>query len=36
LQAERDPRNRFWKQWWIIGEALRRARFSRKAQQLPR
>ena len=33
LQAARDPRNRFWKQWWILGETLRGFRLARKRRQ---
>jgi GT2 family glycosyltransferase len=34
LEAARDPRNRLWKQWWLLGEKLRELRFARRA--LPR
>jgi GT2 family glycosyltransferase len=34
LEAQRDPRNRFWKQWWIVGETLRRVRLNRKERLL--
>ena len=33
LEAERDPRNRFWKQWWMLGETLRQARLNRKERR---
>lgn len=29
LDAARDPRNRFWKQWWLLGESLRALRHAR-------
>jgi GT2 family glycosyltransferase len=32
LDAARDPRNRLWKQWWLLGERLRGLRISRKAR----
>jgi GT2 family glycosyltransferase len=32
LQAGRDPRDRFWKAWWLLGERLRGFRMSRKAR----
>jgi GT2 family glycosyltransferase len=32
LGAARDPRNRFWKGWWILGETLRGLRLSRKVR----
>jgi GT2 family glycosyltransferase len=33
LEASRDPRNRFWKQWWVFGETLRGVRLARKVRQ---
>jgi glycosyltransferase involved in cell wall biosynthesis len=33
LDAQRDPRNRLWKQWWIVGETLRQVRLNRKERQ---
>lgn len=30
LDAGRDPRNRFWKWWWLLGEQLRGARTARR------
>jgi GT2 family glycosyltransferase len=32
LNASRDPRNRFWKQWWVLGETLRAVRLSLRAR----
>jgi glucosyl-dolichyl phosphate glucuronosyltransferase len=32
LKASRDPRNRVWKHWWILGERLRGFRFARRTQ----
>jgi GT2 family glycosyltransferase len=32
LGAGRDPRNRLWKRWWLIGEELRRLKAQRTAQ----
>jgi len=31
LGAARDPRNRLWKQWWLLGETLRALRTSLRA-----
>jgi GT2 family glycosyltransferase len=31
LGAARDPRNRFWKQWWMLGETLRGFRLRRRS-----
>jgi GT2 family glycosyltransferase len=31
LEAHRDPRNRFWKQWWLLGETLRDLRNSSRS-----
>ncbi len=33
LEAARDLRNRFWKQWWIFGETLRGLRLERRQRQ---
>jgi glucosyl-dolichyl phosphate glucuronosyltransferase len=33
LEAARDPRNRLWKQWWLLGENLRGLRLARKERQ---
>lgn len=32
LNASRDLRNRFWKQWWVLGETLRAVRLSLRAR----